>query len=370
MRVLSPILHKMVYPALGSIGYFHSHPNSVVNVITYHGVLPSGYKSRDTFLDNTLVEAESFRSQLRLLKKHYNVIEPDQFLQWLRRRHDLPERAVMLTCDDGLLNHLSEMVPILQKEQLKCLFFVTGSSLGEAPEVLWYVELYLMVMEAQGQDKASVLQGIDIPRLAVGTDQRRCVWLELLEPLSRIDSTGRRKFLDEAATRLGLRQGWRSRYLADATLRNRFQLLQLPELKQLMDAGMTVGAHTRSHPVLAQQSLDLARSEISECRKGLEQSLGQPVWAIAYPFGDPGSVGPREYGLAEEAGYECGFVNVGGTLQSSSPRFAFPRIHVTAQMPLATYEAYVSGFHDSLRSRFRSQSSKAMACTRMQDSST
>ena len=57
------------------------------------------------------------------------------------------------------------------------------------------------------------------------------------------------------------------RYLDDPLLRDRFQLLRLPELKQLADAGMTIGAHTLSHPVLAAQSLDLARAEIAECRK-------------------------------------------------------------------------------------------------------
>ena len=50
--------------------------------------------------------------------------------------------------------------------------------------------------------------------------------------------------------------------------------------------------------------------------QALEQSLGRQVWAIAYPFGDPGSVGAREFKLAEEAGYDCGFVNVGGVLDT------------------------------------------------------
>lgn len=342
----------MLYPTLGNVGYFHVHPTAIVSVITYHGILPPGYRSHDAFLDNTLISAESFREQLRLLKEFYNVISPDQFLHWLRGRQDLPERSIVLSCDDGLLNHVSSMLPILQEEQLKCIFFVTGASLSQAPAMLWFTELYLMLMAAGEQAGPIELQGIVIPKLPADVARRRSAWLELLKPLSRVDAGARRYLIDEAAKRLGLSGSWKMRYLEDPALRSRFQLMRLPELKQLLDAGMTLGSHTLSHPALVEQSIDLARTEIEEGRCGIESALGCPVWALAYPFGDPASTSEREYRLTEEAGYECAFVNVGGGLKSRSSPFAFPRIHVTAEMSLEVYEAYISGFHDDLRRRF------------------
>jgi peptidoglycan/xylan/chitin deacetylase (PgdA/CDA1 family) len=352
MRLVSPILYRVIYPLLGSMGYFHSRAAPPVTVITYHGVLPAGYKTEDAFLDNTLVTEESFRSQLQLLKKHYNVISPDEFMLWLRKSQELPEKAILLTCDDGLLNHLSVMLPILQQEKLKCLFLVTGSSLGNTREMLWYVELYLLLMQAQPQDEQFRVHGIAVPKIADDAGQRRSVWLSLLKNLSQCDAVARRSFLEDAAVRFGLQPSWKMRYLDDPLLRDRFQLLRLPELKLLADAGMTIGAHTSSHPVLAAQSVELARAEITECRTGLEQSLGRQAWAIAYPFGDPGSVGAREFKMAEEAGYACAFVNVGGVPDAAAGRFALPRVHVTAEMSPSVYEAHVSGFHDALRSRF------------------
>jgi peptidoglycan/xylan/chitin deacetylase (PgdA/CDA1 family) len=342
----------VIYPVLGSVGYFHSRGAPPVTVITYHGVLPAGYKSEDAFLDNTLVTEESFRSQLQLLKKHYNVISPDEFLLWLRKSQELPEKAILLTCDDGLLNHLSVMLPILRQEKLKCLFFVTGLSLGNTREMLWYVELYLLLMRAPAQDEPFRVHGIVVPKIADDAGQRRSVWLSLLKVLSQCDAVARRSFLEDATVRFGLQPSWKMRYLDDPLLRDRFQLLRLPELKRLAEAGMTIGAHTLSHPVLAAQSVELARAEIAECRTGLEQCLGRKVWAIAYPFGDPGSVGGREFKLAEEAGYDCGFVNVAGVPDATAGRFALPRVHVTAEMSPSVYEAHVSGFHDALRSRF------------------
>src|SRR6516164_8890512 len=122
MRLLSPILQRLVYPAMGKVGYFHSRASAAV--ITYHGVLPAEYRSTDAFLDNTLVSIDAFRSQLSLLKQHYNVISPELFLEWIHGTEKLPPRAVLLTCDDGLLNNLTVMTPILQEYGLQCLFFV------------------------------------------------------------------------------------------------------------------------------------------------------------------------------------------------------------------------------------------------------
>src|SRR5215469_8807660 len=191
----SQVLHRIFYPTLGNMGYFHVHPTSVVSVITYHGILPASYKRDDAFLDNTLVNTESFRAQLKLLKEYYNVISPDQFLQWLRCGKDLPERSVLLTCDDGLLNQVTSMLPILLEEQLKCIFFVTGGSLSQSPAMLWYTELYLMLMAAAEQAGPLTLQGIVVPRLPADTSLRRSAWLDLLKTLSRIDAPDRRLFI-------------------------------------------------------------------------------------------------------------------------------------------------------------------------------
>ena len=147
--VLSLILRQLVYSTLSKAGYLRSR--AVANVVTYHGLLPEGYRVADTFLDNTLITIESFRAQLRMLKERYNVISPDRFRGWLNGMEELPERAVLLTCDDGLLNNLTVMARVLQEEGMQCVFFVTGASLEPAPRMLWYIELYLMLMACRIQ---------------------------------------------------------------------------------------------------------------------------------------------------------------------------------------------------------------------------
>jgi len=348
MRVLSPILSQVVYPALGKSGYFRSR--AIASVVTYHGVLPPGYRTADRFLDDTLLTAGAFRSQLRLLKRHYNVVPPPQFRQWLGGSQPLPERAVLLTCDDGLLNNLTVMLPILQEEELECLFFVTGASATGDSRMLWYLELYLMVMERSRRREGFAWREIRVPEAATDPTKRRQHYFELMNQISGLSFEDRINFLQEAARRWGFSGDWNDRYLSDPLQRQRFQLVDAAGVKQLVDGRMTVGAHTVSHPALSQQPEALARAEIADNRWQLEGCTGQAVWALAYPFGNASSVGDREYVFAQDAGYECAFMNIPGML-GQGRRFSLPRVHVTSEMTLGAFEAHVSGFHENLRSR-------------------
>ena len=114
MRLISPLLKHVVYPGLSRSGYLRRLTNAGPAVVTYHGVLPRGYALHDPVLHDHLVSTDAFIRQMRLLKSRYNVISPEQFLLWAEGQVELPPRSVLLTCDDGLGNNLSDMLPILK----------------------------------------------------------------------------------------------------------------------------------------------------------------------------------------------------------------------------------------------------------------
>ena len=118
MRIVSPLLKRAVYPLLAKAGVFDRTSATGLAAVTYHGVLPPAYKPVDAAFDGNLISAEMLRRQLRLLKTHYNVISPEDALAWRGSERQLPERAVLLTCDDGLLNCLTDMLPVLQQEEV------------------------------------------------------------------------------------------------------------------------------------------------------------------------------------------------------------------------------------------------------------
>jgi len=342
-------------------------------IMPHIGFRPVG----DALTSAAWLRADSLRRQLQLLKKHYHVISPKDFLHWSEEKWSeeklsLPPRSILLTCDDALRNTLTEMVPILQELGLSCLFFATGASADETPSMLWYEELYLMLLDA---DEPIVLR---LPEADISTSigpiapsEKHSRWWNLVERLSQFDRELRRGFLDQIREQLRLAENWREQFLEDPTLATRFLTLDVAGLRQLAAAGMGIGAHSLSHPILARASEELAWQEISESRNVLEKALGQTVWAFGYPFGNAATVTGRDLRLAEQAGFRCAFMNVGGGLgakinrskigdakidhskinQSKISRFALPRVHVTADMSLFEFEAHISGFYRSLRKR-------------------
>ena len=359
MKLVSPLLKRVVYPSLAMAGYFRRGASTGPAIVTYHGILPAGYEVIDPDLDGSLVTAESFRRQLRLLKDRYNVISPEQFLLWCRSEQELPARSVLLTCDDGLGNTLTDMLPILQEVHLSCLFFVTGASLRDVPSMLWYEELWLMFLRSD----AVVLKvreiGLDV--WVTGRCEKRSLWLNLLKRLSSYEWNARRNLIEQIKSQMGLPENWSARWHAGLSHRRRFFMLTAAELRELASGGMTIGAHTFSHPMLSQMSAESAWDEIVGCQRGLEQVLGKPVWAQAYPFGGFTSVTQREVEMAERAGFQCAFMNVGGGFGAATPYFALPRVHVTAEMSLAEFEAHVSGFYRSARRRFLGEDEAGIA---------
>lgn len=353
MRLVSPLLKHVLYPCLAGTGFLRgSAGNADLCVVTYHGVLPAGFNTIDGDLDGALVSVDSFRRQLRLLKSRYHVISPEEFFSWCETRRPIPPRSVLLTCDDGLLNTLTDMLPILQEERLSSFFFVTAASLSNHPRILWHEELYLMFLAAPKSRLRSAFAFFESESECARRQQRSSLWWSIVKSLSQYDANTRDEFLETARARLRLPVDWNQRWREDPIYRRRFLTLTLSQVQQLVAAGMSIGAHGLSHPVLSRLPAPLAWQEIAESRSALEEALGVPVRALAYPFGDLASASQREFEMAERAGYKCAFLNVDGFLQRGSPLFALPRVHVSANMLLPEFEAHVSGFHQALRRRF------------------
>jgi peptidoglycan/xylan/chitin deacetylase (PgdA/CDA1 family) len=348
MKLVSPILKHVAYPVLSSAGYFRRRAqHGELCVVTYHGVRPAGYVSQDAELDGSMVTAEAFRQQLKLLKANYSIVSPEAFFDSLNGGKPLPEKAVLLTCDDGVQNTVTDMLPLLQDAGVSCLFFITGGSLSEAPGMLWYEELKLLLREVP--PGPIVIRENETQWTCPAGADRHAFWWSLARDISRRNAPARFAFLKYIRQSLGIDERWSDRYRRNQPDFRRFFLLSRKDLLNLQSQGMIIGAHTISHPLLSLISECCARREIAESRAGLEAALGRPVQAFAYPFGNSESVTARDLTLAESAGFSCAFLNMGGGFGAALPRFALPRVHVNAGMNLGEFEAHISGFYRRLR---------------------
>ena len=87
----------------------------------------------------------------------------------------------------------------------------------------------------------------------------------------------------------------------------------MDELKELVDYGNTIGAHTKSHPVLSNLTFDDQRKEIIESKEIIEKKLKYKcrTFCISF-FGSPDSINNDSIKIMFNE-FSYNFCNVRGT---------------------------------------------------------
>ncbi len=109
-------------------------------ILTYHGVLPQAEikRLRPGEERRYVIAAEEFAVQVAYLREHrLNVLTFAELGRLLRNGAGAPERAVLLTFDDGLENNFRVAFPILAANGLRATFFLVTSRLGQPGYLTW-----------------------------------------------------------------------------------------------------------------------------------------------------------------------------------------------------------------------------------------
>jgi len=93
---------------------------------------------------------------------------------------------------------------------------------------------------------------------------------------------------------------------------------------------VAIGAHSLTHAMLAKHDAATARREIEQSRAILEQRLGREIRHFAYPVGDPGSAGARDFAICRELGFASAVTTRPGMIfpEHCDHLLALPRLSV------------------------------------------
>jgi peptidoglycan/xylan/chitin deacetylase (PgdA/CDA1 family) len=120
----------------------------------------------------------------------------------------------------------------------------------------------------------------------------------------------------------------------------RDQCLSWDELETLAEEPLiTIGAHTRSHPILSKLEPSDAFEEIAEGRRMIASRLGRPPEHFAYPIGKSGMAGPREFAMIRNLGFKTGVTTRRGLLHArhGDALSHLPRVSLNGHLQEARY---------------------------------
>ena len=133
---------------------------------------------------------------------------------------------------------------------------------------------------------------------------------------------GKLKYLEP-----GVREGLANDVAATAHIQPpRDLMLTTGQVRTLAESGMTIGAHTISHPILSRVDEQQARTEMTQSKQQLEAITGSTVTLFAYPNGKPGTdYTAAHVRLAHEAGFAAACSTGWGTATKDCDIFQIPR---------------------------------------------
>ncbi|MGD9597447.1 MAG: polysaccharide deacetylase family protein [Steroidobacteraceae bacterium] len=275
-------------------------------------------------------DATEFAARLDLLGEIFQIMTLREAAARMESG-SLPARAACITFDDGYENNCSIAAKILAARGMSATFFIATGFLETG--CMWND----VVIEAIRRCDASLdLEALGLGRHDLPDDSARARLAgELLVKLKYLPQSNRLQLADAIAGAAG-----------GATPRN--LMMSEAQIRQLVDLGMEVGAHTVSHPILANLDDSAARQEICESKDRLEAITGSPVSSFAYPNGRP----VRDYRavhvrLVHEAGFHAAVSTAWGCARSGTDRYQLPRVspwdRTATHYALRLVRSYVQG---------------------------
>lgn len=270
-----------------------------LTVLAYHGI----------------DDPDRFHQQLRYLARTTRPVSLEQVTAAVSGIGSLPERATLLTFDDGALSLLELGLPLLAERGLPGVAFVVAGLL-DTEEPFWWVEVERLAGEGGRVERLPGLtpRGL-VSRLKQLSDGER---LAAIQELRRTASAP-----------------------APPTPQ-----LRRAELARMESAGIAVGNHTLTHPILPRCDDAKVEAEVGHAHRLLTDVLGHPPAAFAYPNGDWDERAER---LLVTLGCPTGFLFD----HRVNPRppghpLRISRVRVNSDTRLDRFAAIVTGLHPAV----------------------
>jgi peptidoglycan/xylan/chitin deacetylase (PgdA/CDA1 family) len=275
-----------------------------LTVLIFHRVRPV----RDPLFPREL-DADAFFERLSWLRAWCNVLPLEEAVDGLARG-TLPGRAAAITFDDGYADNHDVALPILREMGLPATFFIATGFLDGGR--MWN-DTVIEAIRRTAQP-ALALGALGLGSLELGcVEARRTAAMTVIGALKHRPPAER----DEAVARV-----------ADAAAVDlpADLMMSSDKVRRLAAAGMGIGAHTITHPILASADDAMARREIGGSREILEGLVRRPVRLFAYPNGRPGAdYRARHVAMVKETGFAAAFSTAIGAATGADARFELPR---------------------------------------------
>ena len=277
--------------------------SNTATVLIFHRVKPGQHTGFDEYTN-----AEEFRFKMVLLKKYFNVISLPTLIA-LKKKNEIPPLSVVISIDDGYEDGYSIITPILDELNISGAFFIATQ--GVESGGLWNDRISEVIMKTDRQEVQLFKGALKLKMVTL--EDRLASWRLIHNKCKFLTLEDREEVLTDLESKL-------------AFARPIDKFLSTNKLREMHDAGMTIGAHTHKHPILAVESDAIAFKEIKKSKVILEEAINSEVKYFAYPNGKFGrDFSHKHQKMVKELGFEAALTTDIGLVDNETDLMALPR---------------------------------------------
>jgi peptidoglycan/xylan/chitin deacetylase (PgdA/CDA1 family) len=296
----------------------------------------------------------SLRQHLLYLRRHYRILHLEAALEALYqprkdvhrhgRQRGLPPTLLALTFDDGYSDNYTEAFALARELQVPITLFLVPGYIDSGSRFWWYEPRYLL---SHAQVYEASVAGCKYH--LNDDDERRALEQVIEERLRNAPSVAEREtFLAVVREMLAVP------VTVEAEERGALPLMW-EQVREMEKSGwVSFDSHTMHHPTLAcLADAGELQYEVSECGVVLEQRLGHPVRAFAYPIGKDEHIGERGLAAVRASSYGWALTTVHGINTPQTDPYLLHRIVVDVDQHWLMIAAKSSGVWDYFTRLFR-----------------
>lgn len=266
-------------------------------------------------------EMTGFERQVRHLAENYHVVSMDRVIDAVLGGDPVPPGSVLITFDDAYRNFAECAWPVMKQYKLPVTLFVPTDFPDHPNNIFWWDRLDHAIKNTERRD--SIQTPVGEVSLATPADRGQAL-KRLKKSFRMLPHSEVMAWTYQICRRLD-------------TLQPKSDVMSWDDLRRLAAEGVTLGAHSQSHPFMDELSAKEAEVEAVGSMKDLEREVGQTLPIFAYPSG---RFENETVQVLQQAGFVLAFTTIRGVndLRTADP-LRMRRINISEKATLPVLRA-------------------------------
>ena len=238
------------------------------------------------------LDVQLFREQIEFFKKHFSIVTMEQVMDAIERKCDLPEKALLLTFDDGYVDNFTYAFPILDEFGVQGSFFIPGKTFT-THQLLDVNKIHYILASANISNlledvkkKMEYYRGIEFRYPA--TDElfmkyavaNRFDCKEVIFVKRMLQTVLPEKLRNQISSDLF------EKYVGVSEEQLAYELYMSKEqIRTMKRHGMFIGIHGFDHYWLGNLERDQMKKDILQALDVMDEFIDRKRWVMNYPYG-------------------------------------------------------------------------------------